>query len=496
VLGGLITLSKSVLEAYNRSPTRARLGAIARRMGVKAYAVGGAVRDVAAGRKVHDWDIVCKDAMRLAAALARDLGGSFVWLHDSPATARVVVGVHGASVPREEIDFSDLRGGNLDEDLRARDFTINSLAWPVGQEPSPLIDPCGGLRDIATKTIRANGPAVLAADPLRCLRAYRLAAELDFSIDAVTAQWISLHAEGLQSVACERIGAEITRLVAPRGLHKRLAQMISSRVLGAILPELGELRGLMQGRYHHLDAWDHTLLVLSEIERIASDPQKTFRRSTPFVRDYLSRPEALLRLKLAGLLHDVGKPGTRAVIAGRIRFLGHADKGAQMAEDVLHRLRLPRSARNAVPGIISLHMRPLMLVNATEGSPPTLSAVRRLFRDSDPDGMALIVLSVADLLACRGPATDPERQADNLQTIDAMIAEYETWRSQREREPLLRGRDLIEELGLVPGPSFSVILETVERAQTDGEVTNRSQALALAERLVREGPCGPDRERP
>lgn len=476
-----------LLESWNASPARREVARVAREEGICAPAVGGAVRDVLLGREPHDWDIAASDALGLARAVARRLGGSFVWLHDAPGTARVVVNPREESGPREEIDFADFRRSNLEEDLRARDFTINSLAWMPGDADDKVIDPCGGRDDLQARVVRANSADALSEDPVRCLRAYRLAAELRFIVEPQTKEWIRRHAPGLSEIAGERVGAELLRLAeSPRFPHW-LSETADAGVLGAIMPELAALRGVEQGGYHHLDVWDHTLLVIDEVERLAADPEATLPESAEAIREHLAQPGRMARLKLAALFHDLGKPSARVIEEGRVRFFGHDDVGAKLAGGIARRLRFPRDVAHCLVALTRLHMRPIMLVNSAPSAEPSRSAVHRLMRDCAPNGVALVALAAADLMACKGPATDPEDQRRRIERLDRMLSRYESRQETPEITPLLRGRDLIEELGLEPGPRFSPILQEAERAQVDGEITTREEALALARRLVAEG---------
>ncbi|MBP8951308.1 MAG: CCA tRNA nucleotidyltransferase [Armatimonadetes bacterium] len=478
----------TIQEAWEASPTRTVTARIARERGVESYAVGGAVRDVLLGREPHDWDVASRDALRLARAVARELHAAFVWLHDMPATARVVIRGDQDGQTREELDYSDFRGDTIVEDLLARDFTVNSMAWRMDEPGGEIVDPCGGRDDLSRRIIRANGPAVLHEDPLRCLRAFRLASELTFQIDPVTLQWIARHARLIGTIPGERIGAEVVRLAKHPDFPGWLRRMDEAGLLEYVLPELPDLKGVTQGPYHHLDVWGHTLLVVEEIERIAVEPEAVFPQSVEPVRSYLADPDRLAHLKLAGLLHDAAKPQTRTMMGARVRFPGHERVGVSMARRVAERLRLTRAGRTAICRLTGEHMRPMLLVDSMEGEPPSLSATRRLLRDTDPDGVGLIVLAAADLLACRGPGTNMDEQYAKLALLDSMLARHHEWEQSTQFEPLLRGRDLIEDLHLDPGPVFSVLLDEVERAQTDGEITTREEALDLARKMLLEGP--------
>lgn len=472
---------------WSASPVRAETSRLARELGVEAYLVGGAVRDIALARAPHDWDVVSPQAIVLARAVAQRLKAAFVWLHDDPDTVRVVARDRVTGGFREDLDFAAYRAESLEADLRDRDFTINSLAWRIDAPGSSIIDPTSGLRDLARRVIRAGSDRVFADDPVRCMRAFRLGAELAFELDPDTVTRLSVAAPELAQMPGERVGVEFMRMLEHPHAANWLAQMDQAGVIRAILPEMLDLKGVRQGPHHHLDVWGHTLRVVQGIEEIHLEPGRTFPRTARLVEDYLAEPAVLARIKLAGLTHDIAKPAHRVTLEGRIRFIGHERGGAVVARRIADRLRLPRDSRSTVVHLTHEHMRPMLLAEMTEVQELTLSAIRRVFRDTDPDGIGLMVLAAADLQACRGPATSPAERAEKLAVLDDMLARYVEWEQSREFVPLLRGRDLIHDLALEPGPEFALILQQVEHAQVDGIVRTREQALALARRIAAEG---------
>jgi poly(A) polymerase len=473
----------SVLDAWCGSAARYEVARLITEGSFEAYAVGGAVRDALMGRDPHDWDLLAPQAAQLARHLAAHLRATLVTLHPDPPTFRLVFDPHGEA--REEIDLCAPRGASLREDLLARDFTINSVAWRIGTDEEAVLDPAEGLSDVKARLVRANSLDVLRRDPLRCLRAFRLAAELRFAIEPRTMEWIAGAAPGIENVAGERIGTEFVRLVAQPGLAYWLQQADSAGVLERFLPEFSLLKGVEQGGYHHLDVWGHTLLVVDDLECILNGPESVFPTSADMVGEYCSNAQRVPRLKLAALFHDIAKPQSRAIVEGRVRFIGHETLGMAMVSDIAGRLHLPRDVRHTLSALTHWHMRPIMLVDQT--SEPSVSAVRRLLRDCDPDGVGVVVLAAADLLACRGPATDPAEQWQRLRTLDHMLADYRDWSRGQEFQPLLRGRDLVQELGLEPGPQFTILLTAVEQAQLEGTVRTREEALEMARRLLRDG---------
>ncbi len=477
-----IAAAQLAQEQWARSAARRRVSDLARELGPPTYAVGGAVRDAVMGREPHDWDLLSLAPESLALAVRSALGATLVPLHDDPYTCRLVIGV--GTDRREEIDLAAPRGDGLEQDLAARDFTVNSMAWSITDGAAGVVDPCGGLRDLEARLLRGNSAQVFRDDPLRCLRAFRLSGELGLSLEPATTAWISAAAAGLARVAGERVGAEFSRLVVPPGLAARIRAMDESGVLCRVIPELETLKGVRQGGFHHLDVWGHTLALLDELEGLLERPGSLFPRTSRTLAPYAADDDARLRLKLAGLLHDIAKPRCACVQDGWVRFIGHEKVGAEVAAAICRRLRLPGEVCRSVSRLVLDHMRPIMLVNGSDSVIPTVSAIRRLVADCDPDGFGILLLAAADIQACLGPKTDPADRATRLDILDRAFAAYVDWTETQSFEPLLRGRHLIQHLGLEPGPEFSEILKAVERAQIDGEISSTREALALARRLI------------
>ena len=308
--------------------------------GAEAWIVGGAVRDRLLGRATTDLDLALpaepKDAAR---ALARATGGAAFRLSGAFGAWRVV-GDGGAW----HIDLVVLRDGDIRADLAARDFTLNAMAEPLAG--GELLDPHGGRADLEARRLRMVTPRALADDPLRALRAVRLAVELDLTIEPDTAAAMGREAPGLQRVAAERIFGEFKQVISSHAVRTGLQLMDAHGLTAQVVPELLALRGVEQNVFHHLDVYDHTLAVIDQVVAIERDPfaaglgehaEPVAELLREPLADELTRGEAM---RIAALLHDAAKPWTRSELPdGRIGFPGHDRGGAQVARTVLRRLR-------------------------------------------------------------------------------------------------------------------------------------------------------------
>jgi poly(A) polymerase len=482
--------ARALRRAWMAVPLHAAVTSVAIERGYELYVVGGAVRDVLLGRKVYDWDLAGRGVIALAERFARDHDLRAVVLHEDHPTIRVI---SRPGDPSGFLDFVELRAPTIEADLRLRDFTINALAWDIRGAES-VVDPTGGLDDLRESRITAPAREVLESDHLRVLRGFRFAAQLHFAIEPQTGQWLAELAPRVQDVAGERIGQEMVKLFGARHAADALQEAEALGALDALIPALQATRGVEQGGFHHLDVLGHTLLAVHEVERAINEPELFFPRSAEAVRVWLRDPQNRAAVRLATLFHDVGKPECETREDGHIRFLGHADESALTFVEYARRWCLPMHLRRQVVRMVRLHLRPLELASAALraeqegreiGSVITLRAIRRLMRDAEPAAIGLLLLSVADRSACRGPSSRIEQRGRLYDLFDDMLVRYLAWlREMRARPPLVDGNDLMRELALEPGPLLGELLDAVHEAQEDGEVSTRQEALALARRLL------------
>lgn len=452
--------------------------------GRRAWLVGGAVRDELLGRATGDLDVVVEhDAGGAARAVARAARGPAFELSDEFGAWRVL-----AADRSWQADVSALRGGSLQADLALRDFTVNAIAEPL--DGGERVDPHGGAQDLAAARLRAVGPHALADDPVRVVRLVRLAAQLGFEPDAATRALARETAPATAAVAQERVFAELKRIVTGDRVVAALALMDELGLTAAILPELDALRGVEQSRYHHADVHAHTIEVLEQAVALQGDPGAVLgREHAAAIGALLAEPLAdeLDRggaLRLGALLHDIAKPATLAHRDdGSPTFLGHDRLGAQLARDVLTRLRASERLKAHVAALTRHHLRLGFLVHER---PLSRRALYRYLKACEPVEVDVTLLSVADRLATRGRKAQ-QAIAKHLELAREVLPAALEWRAQGRRSPLVRGDALAAALGLADGPELGRLLGAIDEARFAGEVTTGEEAIALAARLRERG---------
>jgi putative nucleotidyltransferase with HDIG domain len=436
--------------------------------GHAAYVVGGSLRDALVGRNPADWDLAT-DAR--PPEIVELFPGAVYENRFGTVAVRREDEVFEITTFRVEHDYADHRrphrvefGDDLSQDLSRRDFTVNAMAWggpalaaaPADGArlgPSGLVDPFDGLGDLAAGRLRAVGDPSLRfhEDALRMLRAVRLAATHDLSIDPASRAAIAEHAGLAEHLSGERVGAELSRLLqAPRpSVGLRLAA--DTGLLAVVVPELAAQRGVPQNKVPGEDLWDHTLRTVDAAPR-----------DRPIVR-------------LAALLHDVGKPATLA----DGHFHHHDAVGARQAEEILRRLRVAGETVEQVSELVRLHM-------FTVDPGATEAAIRRFIQRVGRGRVdALFALRRADDI---GSGRDPDDPATAVYRarVDAQLAA----RPPLDRHALaIDGDDLMSALALEPGPRLGRMLDALlERVIEDPAVNDRGTLLLLAQGMLADMP--------
>jgi poly(A) polymerase len=460
------------------------------------HVAGGAVKDRLLDGPVSDVDIVIPPGQEgIAAQFAGRAGATRVaFREDEPdrSTERVLVKEADGEL---RFDFTRQRGPSIEEDLAERDFTVTAMALPLGayieRDFSRLVDPLGGRSDLRDRVIRAVSDESFRRDPLRLLRAFRMAAEPSFTIEEATLERIRRDRALLAGVSGERVRDEIFRILEVNPCHPFIEAMDRVDLLEGVFPGLSAMKGVEQGGYHHLDVWSHTLLCLRELEALFTNPREDFGDAAAGFEGYMTggfvrgRSRASL-MKLATLLHDAGKPGraTRGP-EGDTHFHGHAAAGGPAVDAVADRLRLATAERDYIGLLVSSHMH---LVHLTAQPSRTTRSVLGFFRRYGEDYRALLLLFAADTRATAGPKMTAGRVRHIREAVAEMLRIFETELQPRLKEPpLVSGRDLMERFGLREGPLIGEILGQVEDARLEGRLHDREAALEYASVLLKDG---------
>ena len=431
--------------------------------GHAGYAVGGALRDAFLGRDAKDWDVATDAPPERILEL---LPGSVYENRFGTVAVRRGDELYEITTFRSDHDYADFRRPHrvewttrLDLDLARRDFTVNAMAWGAGargvaDEPTPdapgLVDPFGGRDDAAARILRAVGePAArFREDALRMVRAVRLAATRELAIEPATLAAIAEHAELVRHLSGERIAAELDRILGAARPSVGLRLLEETGLLRHVAPELAAQRGLAQNKIPGDDLWDHTVRT---VDATPADPL----------------------VRLAALLHDVGKPAT----AADGHFYGHDRIGADMAGRFLERLHYPRPVIDRVGRLVRHHM-PVYRPDWSD------AAIRRFIRKVGRAGLdELWALQEADNVG-----SGVARDAGGLAELRRRVEEQLAAEVAIDLGGLaVRGGDLIDELGLAEGPTIGRLLDgLLERVMEEPHLNDRPTLLLLARSMLEE----------
>jgi tRNA nucleotidyltransferase (CCA-adding enzyme) len=443
-----------------------------REAGHRSWIVGGCVRDElldqlenegrnGKGRARNDWDIATSATPEQVTAAFRRVIPTGI----QHGTVTVLLGKEQFEVTtlRGETTYSDGRRpdsvyfvDDIKDDLARRDFTVNAIAYDVLEDR--LIDPFSGLDDLKARSLRAVGEAAqrFAEDGLRVLRAARFVATLDFSLETQTAAAISPSLDSYRKVSAERIRDEWLKAMKAERPSRAFEVMREHGLLAITAPELLESVGCAQNRYHAFDVWGHAMSCL----------------------DHCPKQPVL---RMAGLLHDVGKPRSRAFSekTNDFTFYEHERIGAEMTEPILSRLRFSNDERAHIVALVRHHL----ICYDTSWSD---SAVRRWLRRVTPELTDdLYLLAEADV---RGKGKTPDADLTQITDLKAHVARVlASGAAFNVKDLAISGRDLSQELGLRPGPQFGEILRTLlDEVVEDPKQNERGLLLSRARELAKQ----------
>ena len=451
------------LRALAATPTVARLAEAFAAQGHELALVGGPVRDAFLGHGVHDLDFTTSarpdDIVRIVAPIAEahwDIGRAFgtIGARISGETVEITTyrsdSYDGVS-RKPEVEFGD----TLEGDLVRRDFTVNAMALRIPEVV--LIDPSGGVEDLLAGRLRtpADADVSFGDDPLRMLRGARFTSQLGFRTTEEVEWAMAELAPRIRDVSAERVQEELRKLLSTASPRAGLELLVDTGLAGYFLPELPALRLEQDEHHHHKDVYVHSLTVLEQAISLEQS------------RNPGAAPDVVLRL--AALLHDIGKPATRRLEAGgAVSFHHHDLVGSKLAIKRMRALKFDKQSTTEAARLIELHLR---FFGYTDGA-WTDSAVRRYVTDAGPLLERLHILTRADVTTRNKRKADRLAHAyDDLETRIAELAEKEELASQR---PDLDGTAIMRILDLPPGPEVGAAYRFLLELRLD------------------EGPLGPD----
>jgi len=438
----------------------------------KLYVAGGPVRDLLLDRETPDIDVVVPhDLRRLPADFAKGVKGRHVVLHDKEdqVTERVI---KKGRVPLI-FDFTRMQGASIEADLSRRDLTLNAMALPLGDfiagRKDRIIDPYGGRKALRDRRISAVSEKSFIEDPLRLMRAFRFAAELRFRIDPETLRWIRIHRSLLEGISGERIRDEMFRILSCLPCHPFVVEMDRAGILEVLFPEISAMKEEGRTKICGVDPWRHALAGLRALEAVMEKPGDYFSDHAGELGRYLEnhvapgRGKAAL-MKVAVLLGVGDSPG---------------ETGAKTSERLTFRLRLSRKEGEYLRKVTRRGRELNVLLGPDQVSRKEAAL---FFARNKDDYPGLFLLHLGGIVASRKSGLPDAKK----KILDLFFRYEKEIKPVLQNPPLLDGKNLMDAFHLRPGPLVGKILMALRRAQLEGVIANRRQALDLAGKILEE----------
>ncbi|MQG19433.1 MAG: CCA tRNA nucleotidyltransferase [SAR202 cluster bacterium] len=471
---------------------------------IKCFLVGGAVRDILMNRTISDIDIVVNvNPFDFAAKLSQTFGyGTPVVLDKSRSNICRLAGIENilddTNFPKKiDLDIKEM-DGSIRNDLSNRDFSIDAIALDLinsCDDDFKVIDFSDGISDLLNKKIRMLDENVFLNDPLRLIRAIRLSSDLNFNIDEATEDQIIKDSELLKRVSSERVRDEFMKILLNIESKKYLRKLDDLCLLEKIFEDFIKLKNLSQPEEHYWDVFEHSIQSVGYVDELlyGSDIKigKHFNGIEGIINEIRSfrlsdEPDdqnKFVLLKLTALLHDIGKYPTRSIdVNGRIRFLGHSEVGAKIADVILTDLRMPKKSINFVKKLIDNHLRPGQL--SSKKDIPSNRALYRFYRDLGDLYIPIIILYLADVLAAAGPKLTQNDWNNTLRYVNHIIAYQSIILEENSLNTLLTGHEIMSTFGLESGKIVGDLLEKVNESHALGQLKSKQDALDLIEGLL------------
>ena len=446
-----------IIKKLKDLPFISTASSVAEKMGVGLFVVGGYVRDMLLNKEKNEIDfLVVGNGPWFAEKFAFSLGIKNVSIFKNFGTAQFnyenydleFVGARKESYSKKSRN-PVVTAGTFEDDISRRDFTINTLAVSLMQENfGELIDQYNGIEDLKKKLIKTplDPETTFDDDPLRMIRAFRFASQLQFKVSPEIIEVSKKLKERLKIVSQERISDEFLKILNSTQPSVGLKLLYESEILEVIFPEIANLAGVDQRKdYHHKDVFLHTLQVVDNISPVTGD----------------------VWLRFVALVHDIAKPQTKKFVDGiGWTFHGHEEIGARMMKSIFKRMKLPLNKQSYVEKLVRLHLRPMALAREEV----TDSAIRRFIVDAGEDLEDLITLCRADITS-----KDPNKVSEylaNYERVMKKVWEVEEKDKLRAFQSPVRGEEIMKICGLKPSKKVGEIKKAIEDAILEGKIGN------------------------
>lgn len=474
---------------FSKIPHLELLKAISKVKKIDIWLVGGFLRDNylkknnIANKKYEfcDFDFcVAKNTLDIVKQFSSKTSSKFIVLDQFQQSYRVIVKI-GQKI--YTYDFTALRGKDIYADLSLRDFSINALAVNISDTIGKLIDCFNGRQDMHRQKIKVIAENVLRDDPLRILRGFAFMVSLNFCIEPKTLKYFAKYKHLLKKVSAERINEELFKIFASENSYAAIKLMDKLRIIDEIIPYINKTRGVTQGGYHHLDVWRHSLEALYEFEFIYKNIIKNNKNIFAYVNQELAANRRYMQImKLACLVHDVGKPRAKKRKGKKTIFYMHEKIGRDLAEKIALSLKLSFREKEVLKKIVFWHLRPGYLADQ---EPPSKKAIYRFFRDTEDEGVAVILVSLADWRATRGILTDNKKRKKHEKIMIKLVKDYFVEKDNKPLPRIIDGYEIMRKFNIGPSPLVGKILMKVREEQVLKKISTKSQAYIIAARLMR-----------
>ncbi|HDH10265.1 MAG TPA: CCA tRNA nucleotidyltransferase [Deltaproteobacteria bacterium] len=377
------------------------------------------------------------------------------------------------------IDVSLPKAGDIESDLLKRDLSINAMAYDFATQS--IIDPLNGKSDLKNRIIRIISENAIKDDPLRMLRAFRIAAELKFKISDRSLLLIEKNKKLIRHISSERIGYEFLKLIATES-YEYLVEMNRVGLIDQMFVNFRYANECTQNRFHLYDVKDHSLLTVRKIDEMICDIDNIVKHNTE-LKELIKKN--MLILKVAALFHDIGKPFVKTNYGGSIHFYRHESKGAKIFnEKIAPRLSLAKKESLDIKKLILYHLAVADYFRLFREKRMLKKHKVRFFSKYDELGVLILFLSIADTLA-KGQISQSLFVDMHKMFIELSDFYFNYYLPKKQIAPLINGYDIIREFQLKPSPVFKTILKKIREEQIKGAIKNRSEAIEYAAEIVK-----------